>query len=99
MSGYQLDIRGRVALHEYGWDFDHATGHGIGYFLNVEEGLYLLRIVKLCNGNDRVDSHRGAVLFASGFTKTLNETFETRANVSRPAYRIEVPSLAFIEWI
>ena len=37
-SGVQLDILAREKLYRYGLDFNHGTGHGIGYILNVHEG-------------------------------------------------------------
>ena len=36
--GSDLDARTRAKLWQNGWDFNHGTGHGIGYFLNVHEG-------------------------------------------------------------
>ncbi|MDO4621284.1 MAG: aminopeptidase P family N-terminal domain-containing protein, partial [Lachnospiraceae bacterium] len=37
-SGAQLDMIARAPLYRYGMDFNHGTGHGIGYILNVHEG-------------------------------------------------------------
>jgi len=37
-TGLQLDALARTALWEYGLDFRHGTGHGVGHFLNVHEG-------------------------------------------------------------
>ena len=37
-TGSDLDARTRAKLWQTGWDFNHGTGHGIGYFLNVHEG-------------------------------------------------------------
>jgi len=37
-KGYQMDILARKALWEYGLNFGHGTGHGVGFFLNVHEG-------------------------------------------------------------
>jgi len=37
-TGKQLDIVARSALKKFGLDYDHGTGHGVGYFLNVHEG-------------------------------------------------------------
>ena len=37
-AGSDLDARTRAKLWQNGWDFNHGTGHGIGYFLNVHEG-------------------------------------------------------------
>ncbi len=36
--GIQLDMMTRQPLWELGMDFNHGTGHGVGYFLNVHEG-------------------------------------------------------------
>ena len=37
-SGSSLDTLARSTLWQYGKDFPHGTGHGIGYFLDVHEG-------------------------------------------------------------
>ena len=37
-SGAQLDALARQPLWQAGLDFEHATGHGVGHFLNVHEG-------------------------------------------------------------
>ena len=37
-TGYQLDMLAREPLYAYGLDYNHGTGHGIGYILNVHEG-------------------------------------------------------------
>ena len=34
----ELDIIARMPLWKEGLDFNHGTGHGVGYFLNVHEG-------------------------------------------------------------
>ena len=36
--GGQLDSHARSALWQYGLDYKHGTGHGVGAFLNVHEG-------------------------------------------------------------
>ena len=36
--GIQLDMMTRQPLWALGMDFNHGTGHGVGYFLNVHEG-------------------------------------------------------------
>ena len=36
--GVTLDYAAREPLWNYGLDFNHGTGHGVGYFLNVHEG-------------------------------------------------------------
>lgn len=37
-SGLNLDYLARGPLWELGRDFNHGTGHGVGYYLNVHEG-------------------------------------------------------------
>ncbi len=37
-TGRNLDIRAREALWEQNLDYNHGTGHGVGYILNVHEG-------------------------------------------------------------
>ncbi|WP_010297451.1 aminopeptidase P family protein [Candidatus Odyssella thessalonicensis] len=37
-TGAQLDVLARYNLWQYGLDYDHGTGHGVGYYLNVHEG-------------------------------------------------------------
>ena len=37
-TGANLDILARQPLWEMGLDFNHGTGHGVGYLLNVHEG-------------------------------------------------------------
>ena len=36
--GLQLDILARQPVWEAGQNYNHGTGHGVGYFLNVHEG-------------------------------------------------------------
>ncbi len=38
MTGAQLDVIARRPLWDLGVDYNHGTGHGVGYFLNVHEG-------------------------------------------------------------
>lgn len=38
VCGVNLDILAREPLWEYGLDYRHGTGHGVGYLLNVHEG-------------------------------------------------------------
>ena len=47
-SGQQLDAFARQHLWQYGFDYDHGTGHGVGHFLSVHEGPQ--RIGKNVNG-------------------------------------------------
>ena len=37
-TGAQLDIIPRYVLYRYGMNYNHGTGHGVGYILNVHEG-------------------------------------------------------------
>ena len=37
-TGKKIDIRARKFLKKDGLDYEHGTGHGVGYFLNVHEG-------------------------------------------------------------
>lgn len=37
-TGANLDILARQPLWEQGMDYNHGTGHGVGYLLNVHEG-------------------------------------------------------------
>jgi Xaa-Pro aminopeptidase len=37
-TGTQLDILARHALWQVGLDYQHGTGHGVGFFLSVHEG-------------------------------------------------------------
>ncbi len=37
-TGLSLDYLARAPLWELGKDFNHGTGHGVGYYLNVHEG-------------------------------------------------------------
>lgn len=42
-SGRNLDILAREKLWKKGLDFNHGTGHGVGYMLNVHEGPQAIR--------------------------------------------------------
>lgn len=46
-TGSQLDVLARAALWRAGLDYDHGTGHGVGFYLGVHEGPQ--RISKLPN--------------------------------------------------
>ena len=37
-NGYQIDVFARQYLWNYGLNFYHGTGHGVGFYLNVHEG-------------------------------------------------------------
>lgn len=47
VSGHRLDTLARMALWDVGLDYLHGTGHGIGSFLNVHEGM-LCACVRAC---------------------------------------------------
>lgn len=47
-TGSYLDAFCRYPLWKAGFDFDHGTGHGVGYLLNVHEGPH--RIARKDNG-------------------------------------------------
>ena len=53
VRGINLDYLARGPLWELGLDYNHGTGHGVGYYLNVHEGPNSLRWK--C-ASDRVDS-------------------------------------------
>jgi Xaa-Pro aminopeptidase len=38
LTGSDLDILARKPLWEVGLDYNHGTGHGVGYYLNCHEG-------------------------------------------------------------
>jgi len=38
VNGQTLDLASREPLWKEGYDFNHGTGHGVGYLLNVHEG-------------------------------------------------------------
>jgi Xaa-Pro aminopeptidase len=38
VTGMELDAIARQPLWDYGLDYAHGTGHGVGHFLNVHEG-------------------------------------------------------------
>lgn len=52
-SGVALDYLARESLWELGCDYNHGTGHGVGYFLNVHEGpnAFRYKIVNRPEGN------------------------------------------------
>ena len=43
-TGVNLDVLARQPLWELGLDYNHGTGHGVGYLLNVHEGPQGLRL-------------------------------------------------------
>ena len=49
-SGQSLDILARTPLWEKGLDYNHGTGHGVGYLLSVHEGPNSFRYRPSVNG-------------------------------------------------
>ena len=52
-NGKQIDKRARKFLKKDGLDYEHGTGHGVGFFLNVHEGpqaITKINTVKLREG-------------------------------------------------
>lgn len=45
LSGHALDILARVPLWKDGLDYRHGTGHGVGSYLNVHEGVHYWALV------------------------------------------------------
>lgn len=43
-TGVNLDYLARAPLWELGLDYNHGTGHGVGYLLNVHEGPNAIRL-------------------------------------------------------
>lgn len=43
-TGENIDYLARSPLWEYGLDYNHGTGHGVGYLLNVHEGPNAIRL-------------------------------------------------------
>ncbi len=51
-TGINLDTYARAPLWEAGVDYNHGTGHGIGYRLNVHEGPQAIRWRRRADGMD-----------------------------------------------
>ena len=51
-SGQSLDILARMPLWEKGLDYNHGTGHGVGYLLSVHEGPNSFRYRPSVNGTN-----------------------------------------------
>ena len=52
-NGKLIDLRARAYLKKSGLDYDHGTGHGVGFFSNVHEGpqaISKFNIIKLQQG-------------------------------------------------
>ena len=57
VRGINLDVLARESLWEIGLDYNHGTGHGVGYFLNVHEGPNSIRF----RGNDTTPFEEGMI--------------------------------------
>ncbi len=64
--GATLDILARQYLWEHGLNYQHGTGHGVGYFLNVHEGPH---------GFAGPNTERGRTAFVSGMVITNEPGF------------------------
>lgn len=53
VNGLNLDVLARQPLWELGLDYNHGTGHGVGYLLNVHEGPNAFRW-RITEGKKRV---------------------------------------------
>jgi len=60
-TGFLLDSFARQHLWQVGLDYLHGTGHGVGSFLNVHEGLLLSLIA---------DMFRFVALIVAGIVST-----------------------------
>ncbi len=52
-NGKLIDIRARKYLKKYNLNYDHGTGHGVGFYLNVHEGpqaISKFNTIKFCEG-------------------------------------------------
>ena len=59
--GLNLDVRAREVLWEYGLDYKHGTGHGVGYLLNVHEGPNGFRWRLLSDHEENAELEEGMV--------------------------------------
>lgn len=75
-TGVNLDIAARIPLWENGLNYQHGTGHGIGFFLNVHEGPQIISLqnnsVKLEEG--MVMSNEPGVYIKNEFGIRLENT-------------------------
>ncbi len=69
--GATLDILARQFLWEHGLNYQHGTGHGVGYFLNVHEGPH---------GFAGPNTERGRTAFAPGMVITNEPGFYLENN-------------------
>ena len=55
-SGSIIDSEARKYLRQIGLDYEHGTGHGVGYFLNVHEGPHAI------SKNNKINFKEGMVV-------------------------------------
>ncbi len=60
--GYALDILARRPLWDKNLNYNHGTGHGVGYLLNVHEGPAGIRYMINPNGNEQYPLSLGMVI-------------------------------------
>ena len=60
-TGYSLDYTAREPLWQLGVDYNHGTGHGVGYLLNVHEGPNVIRWRQLPGRNEGAIMEPGMV--------------------------------------
>lgn len=59
--GRDIDVFARNPLWQRGLDYNHGTGHGIAYFINVHEGssqtviIIIITTIRLCLSSPHVD--------------------------------------------
>ncbi len=61
VRGVNLDYLARGPLWEMGLDYNHGTGHGVGYFLNVHEGPNGFRWKIVAERNDSAVLEEGMI--------------------------------------
>lgn len=44
LASSQVDALARIHLWRQGLDYNHGTGHGVGYFMNVHEGPQVISV-------------------------------------------------------
>ena len=54
--GSNIDHMARKYLKQIGLNYEHGTGHGVGYFLNVHEGPHAI------SKNNKVNFHEGMIV-------------------------------------
>ncbi len=59
-TGEQIDAIARRSLWDYGFDFAHGTGHGVGHVLSVHEGPQ--RISSKMTGNEPIELEPGMII-------------------------------------